>query len=342
MQTQAKLFSLAELSNHIGAELKGDPACLISGPAPLDAADTGQITFLRDNKYAGLLSETKASAVIVHPKNAIETKVNLLLLDDPFLGFVKVVNLMCAAPKPMAGIHPTAVIGKNCDIANTAHIAANVVLGDNVRIGEHTTILANCTIGHDVKMGDDVYIYPNVVLYDAVRLGSRVLIHSGVVIGADGFGMLNDHGSWVKVPQIGSVVIGNDVEIGASTTIDRGTLSDTEIGDGVKLDNQIQIAHNVRIGAHTLIAAGAMIAGSVEIGDHCMFGGRVSIADHAKITNQVVLTGTTSVASSISKPGVYSSGMLPQPNAEWRRNAVRLTQLNDMAKRLKKLEKLIS
>lgn len=339
---QAKLFSLAELSSHIGAELKGDPDCLISGPAPLDAADTGQITFLRDDKYAGLLSKTKASAVIVHPKNVSETKANLLLLEDPFLGFVKIVNLMCAPPKPISGIHPTAVIGKNCDIAKTAHIAANVVIGDDVYVGEHAMISANCTIGQGVKLGDDVYIHPNVVLYDGVRVGNRTLIHSGAVIGADGFGMLNDNGLWVKVPQVGAVVIGDDVEIGANTTIDRGTLSDTEIGNGVKLDNQIQIAHNVRIGEHTLIAGGTMIAGSVEIGEHCMFAGRVSIADHAKIAARVILTGTTAISSSISEPGVYSSGLLPQTNAEWRRNAVRFKQLDDMAKRLKKLEKNVS
>ncbi|MDF3055169.1 MAG: UDP-3-O-(3-hydroxymyristoyl)glucosamine N-acyltransferase [Gammaproteobacteria bacterium] len=337
---QIKSFSLGELSSHIGAELKGDPDCLISSPAPLDIAGVGQITFLRDDKYKNLLSETKASAIILQPKNMLEkTSANLLLLENPYLGFIKIINLMCAPPKPTPGVHATAVLGKNCDIAKTANIAANVVIGDNVCIGEHTIISANCTIGHNARVGDDVCIYPNVVLYDNVRLGNRVIVHSGAIIGADGFGMLNDNGIWVKVPQIGSVVIGDDVEIGASTTIDRGTLGDTEIGDGVKLDNQIQIAHNVCIGAHTLMAGGTMVAGSAKIGKHCMFGGRTSVADHAKIADHVILTGTTAIPSDISEPGIYSSGMLPQSNSKWRRNAVRLLQLDDMAKRLKDLEK---
>jgi UDP-3-O-[3-hydroxymyristoyl] glucosamine N-acyltransferase len=334
-----KPYTLEQIAQHIGGKLTGDPSCAINAIAALDKAKPGEISFLNNPQYRAFLATTQASAVIVSPKDAEACTGNYIVVDNPYLGYAKAAGLFEPQPSVKVGVHPTAVVGENCRIAATARIGANCVLGNNVVVGEHTIINPGCMIGDNSIIGDNTLLYARVTLYHNIKIGNRAIVHSGVVLGADGFGMVNDRGIWYKIPQLGGVVIGDDVEIGANTTIDRGALEDTVIENGVKLDNLIHIAHNVRIGAHTAIAGTTVIAGSAKIGKHCMIGGGVAISGHLQITDQVILTAKTEVGSSITEPGVYSSGMPAQPNREWRKNIIRFSQLDDIARRLKKLEK---
>lgn len=333
-------YRLAELAKLIGASLQGDPECEISGIAPLDSAQPGQISFLSNSQLRAQLKTTRASAVIIAPKDAAEFSANALLIADPYLAYAKIAALFAPKLNVKPGVHPTAIIGNECNISATASIAAKCVLGDRVVIGENVIVGAGCVIGDDSCIEADSVLRANITLYDHVRIGKRVLIHSGVVIGSDGFGFANDHGMWQKIPQLGGVLIANDVEIGANTTIDRGALVDTVIEEGVKLDNLIQVAHNVHIGAHTAIAAGTAIAGSTKIGHHCMIGGATSIVGHIEIVPNVILVGTSVVERSITEPGVYGSGTGLIPLTELKRLVVRYRQLDDFAKRLQKLEKV--
>ena len=335
--------SLAELSRYLGAELKGDPDCIISSIASLDKALAGQISFIHDsdfgaNKYRKFLHDTQASAVILSANYSEFCSTNQLITENPYLCYAKIAGLFLPKNNIKAGIHPTAVIGKNCQIAPSVSVGPHCVIGDNVYIGEQTVVGSGCAIGNDCSLGASCTLYSRVTLYHGIRTGDRVIIHSGAVIGADGFGMVNENGVWYKIPQLGAVVIGNDVEIGANTTIDRGALEDTVLGNGVKLDNQIQVAHNVRIGDHTAIAGCTAIAGGTQIGKYCMIGGGAAINGHIEITDRVILTALANVSASITQPGVYSSGVPLQPNSQWRKNAARFRQLDDLARRLHKLE----
>lgn len=331
--------TLQELAHYLGAELRGDGQCVIGGIAALDKAQSGQISFLTTPKYKAFLQTTQASAVIISAKDAEAFAGNCLVMDNPYLGYAKVATLFVPKSSTPAGIHPTAVVGEHCQIASTAKIAAHCTLGNHVTIGEHVVIGAGSVMGDHTVVGEHTELYPNVTLYHQVTVGKKVIIHSGAVIGADGFGMANDKGVWFKIPQLAGVVIGDNVEIGANTTIDRGALKDTVIEDGVKLDNHIQIGHNVRIGAHTAIAGMTAIGGSTTVGKYCIMGGGVAIADNITIVDQVILTAKAEVPCDILKPGVYSSGMPAEPNLQWRKNITRFTQLDDIARRLKKLEK---
>ncbi len=335
----ATTITLEQLAAHLSAQLNGNPECRITGIAPLDKAVVGQISFLSNPQYRSFLQTTQASAVVLSPKDAPLYTGNCLVMADPYLGYAKTATLFAPKPSVKTGIHPSAVIGEHSHIAPTASIGACCVIGDHVSIGEHTIVGSGCSIADHSTLGDHCLLYANVTLYHRVQIGHRTVLHSGVVIGSDGFGLVNDKGSWYKIPQLGGVRVGDDVEIGANTTIDRGALEDTAIEDGVKIDNLVQIAHNVRIGAHTAIASGTGIAGSVDIGKHCMIGGDVGISGHLQITDGVILTARTEVGSSITERGVYSSGMPSQPNLQWRKNIIRFYQLDDIARRLKKLEK---
>jgi UDP-3-O-[3-hydroxymyristoyl] glucosamine N-acyltransferase len=335
-------YTLAELASHLNAELRGNASCEITGIAPLSKAQMGQITFLTDTRHEKFLASTQASAVIIDAKYAQAQPVshaNVLIMKNPALGYAKTAALFDRKSPVSSGVHPTAIIGQNCQIHPSAFIATHCIIGDNVTIGEHSHIYPNTTIGDNSIIGSHCQIWSNVSIYHQVSIGNRNIIHSGAVIGSDGFGMVNDNGTWHKIPQLGGVRTGDDVEIGANTTIDRGALEDTVIENGVKLDNLIQVAHNVHIGAHTVIAACSAIAGSTHIGKYCMFGGAVCINGHIEIADNVILTATTAVSSSITEPGVYSSGVPPQPNQAWRKNAVRFMQLDDLARRVRKLEK---
>ncbi len=335
---QKNNYSLYELSQHLQADLQGDPNCIITSIAPLDKAQTGQISFLHSPRYKKFLSSTQASAVVLSPDDAADCSINYLVMKNPYLGFAKLAALFESKPNIQPGIHPSAVIGKNTVIAASASIGALCVIGDNVTIGDYAIIHPACAIGDGVSVGANCVLWSNVTLYHGVSLGTLVIIHSGAVVGSDGFGLVNEKGVWHKIPQLGSVIIGDRVEIGANTTIDRGALEDTVIEEGVKLDNQIQIAHNVHIGAHTAVAAGVAIAGSTRIGKYCMIGGTAAIGGHIEITDQVILTAGATLSSSITEPGVYSSGIPAHPNREWRKNAVRFLQLDNMARRLRKVE----
>jgi UDP-3-O-[3-hydroxymyristoyl] glucosamine N-acyltransferase len=336
---KTKKYSLKELADFLGAALHGDPQCVIFGIAALDKAKAGQISFLEKADYRQHLAKTEASAVILRAEDFKEVKHNVLIVPDPYVAYAKLTALFVEKQNGQKGIHATVIVGKDCKIDNTANIGPYSVLGDAVKIAEHVEIGPGCVIGDHVEIGSETQLRSRITLYNSVKIGERVLIHSGAVIGADGFGMANDKGKWQKIYQLGSVVIGNDVEIGANTTIDRGALDNTIIEDGVKLDNQIQVGHNVQIGAYTAIAGCVGIAGSTIIGKHCMIGGGVGISDHIKIADGSVIAGRSNVAKSIEKPDIYASIIPAMPRRIWWRILTRIMQLDDFAKRLQKLEK---
>lgn len=331
-------YTLSQLADAIGASVQGDANCEIHNVASIVHAKSGEISFVAEAKYEKYLTQTQASAVLVDKKLAKNCPVNALIMPNPKLGFVKLLQLLRPQKLPPAGIHPTAVIGERCQIDSTARIGAYVVIGDDVVIGPRAVIGPSTTIGDGVKIGEDTYIYSRVTLYHEVVIGKRVILHSGAVIGADGFGLAPAQGQWVKIPQVGRVLIGDDVEVGANTTIDRGAMDDTVIGNGVKIDNLVMIGHNVRIGDHTAIAGCAGIAGSTVIGKHCLIGASAGINGHIEICDHVIITGFAMIQKSITQPGAYSSGTGMQTNREWHKSVIRFWQLDEIYKRLKKLE----
>jgi len=335
--------TLQTLADLCGARLQGDPNCLVSGLASLDSAREGELSFLGNRQYRKYLSTTKASAVIVSPEDAENCPVNALISDNVRLSLAKIAKLFEKDQPAPKGIHPTAILGEGCQIPTSASIAAFAVLGDRVVVGEGAMIGPGCIIGHDCSLGNNSILKGRVTLYDNVRIGEFCLIHSGVVIGSDGFGFANEkNGSWFKMPHLGGVVIGDQVEIGSNTTIDRGFLEDTILGNGVIIDNLVQIGHNVTIGARTAIAGCVAIAGSTSIGEACQIGGASSIAGHIHLTDRVYITGTSAVNHSLNKSGIYSSGFPAKPAHLWRKNAARFNFLDDMAKRLRILSSTIN
>lgn len=333
------MYRLGEIASLIGAELKGDADCLISAIKPIQVAQSGDLSFISNPKYQKYLPATKASAVIVTPDLADSCPQYALIAVDPYLTYAKAATLFMPKIAMPTGVHPTAVIGEDCDIDPTAAIGPYVVLGNKTRIGPNTCIYPNTVIGQCCQIGSNVILFANVTLYDNVLIGDAVIIHSGAVLGSDGFGLAKSQGEWLKIPQLGRVIIHDKVEIGANTTIDRGALGDTILGEGVKLDNQIQVGHNVIIGDHTAIAACTGISGSVEIGQHCLISGMVGFTGHFKVTDHVTITGQSMVSKGIDTPGVYSSGTVIESHDTWKKNAVRFKQLDQMARRIKELEK---
>lgn len=331
-------YSLKELADHLGVNFRGDSNCLLTGVGTLQNAQAGQIAFLDNPRYRKFLNSTKASAVILAQNDAEHSSVNALITPNPYLVYAKVAALFEKQIPIIKGIHPTAIVAEDCHIDPSVSIGPYCVIDNNVTIGENVIIGAHCYIGADAIIAANTRFWPRVTVLHGTQIGQRVIIHSGAVIGSDGFGNALDRGRWYKVPQLGRVIIGDDVEIGANTTIDRGALEDTVIDEGARLDNQIQIAHNVKIGAHTAIAACVGIAGSTTIGKHCMIGGAVGISGHLEITDQVMVTGMTQVLKSISIPGIYSSGTGMLKNADWHRSVVRFKQLDELAKRVQYLE----
>lgn len=337
-------YTLNELAATIGAVVKGDGGCKIHDIASIARAKMGEISFLADRKYQKYLTRTKASAILLDKKLVTSCPVNALVMQNPRLGFIKLLALFRRPQSlPSAGIHPTAIIGKNCQIHRTVSIGPYTVIGVNVTIGARTIIGAGTSIGDNSQVGADCCLYSRVTLYHETILGDRNIIHSGAVIGADGFGLMQDgeRHQWIDVPQVGRVVIGDDVEIGANTTIDRGALDDTIIGNGVKIDNLVMIGHNVHIGDHTAIAGCAGIAGSTTVGRHCMIGASAGLNCHITVCDDVVITGMSMIQKSITKPGIYSSGTGMQTNREWHKSVVRFRQLDALAKRLKRLERFV-
>lgn len=335
-------YTLAEIAERIGGELAGDGSTTIRQVATLANAGEGDLTFVANSKYRVQLVSTKASAVIVGKRDKDLTALPRIVSDNPYACYARAATLLNPFASPAPGIHPTAVVGEGARIAPSASVGPSVVLGNGVEIGAGVVIGAGCYIGDQVSIGDETRLYPRVVIYHDCQLGRRGIIHSGAVIGADGFGLANEQGRWLKIPQIGRVLIGDDVEIGANTTIDRGALDDTVIEEGVKLDNQIQIAHNVRIGAHTAMAGCVGVAGSTRIGRHCTVAGSAMIIGHLEIADHVNISVGTLVTKSISEPGTYTSSIPCLPHRDWLKNAAQLHHLTELAERVKLLEQKIS
>jgi UDP-3-O-[3-hydroxymyristoyl] glucosamine N-acyltransferase len=331
--------TLGEIAQFLNAELNGDADCIITGLATLSHAQPGQLSFLANMAYRDQLNSTQASAVIVHPKQAGDVKGNALILSNPYLGYAQVSALFETLPAGSTSIHPSAVVSETAQIGKDVSIAANAVVEDNARVEKGAIIGAGSVVGANSRIGENTRIHQNVSIYHDVVIGKDSIIHSGTVIGSDGFGFAQDQGEWVKIHQIGGVLIGDKVEIGANCAIDRGALSDTQIGNGAILDNFIQIAHNVEIGENTAIAAGSMVAGSTKIGCNCTLAGGVGVTGHLTLIDGVHVTAMSLVTKSISEPGSYSSGTAMSKTAEWRKSAARFRQLDDLSKRVKKVEK---
>ena len=335
-------ISLGDLATMTISELKGDPGLILEGVNTLDDAGESEISFVSNPKYLKSLKSTQAAAVILPPDLTETYSGNILVNADPYLTFAKVVYAFHAPQKAQGGIHPAAIISAKAELGDNLTIEANVVIEEGASIGDNCVIKAGSFVGANTSIGKGGYIHPNVTLYADTLIGARSIIHSGTVIGSDGFGFAPQKDkSWFKILQVGNVVIGDDVEIGACTAIDRAALGSTRIGKGVKLDNQVQIAHNVEIGDHTVMAGGSMVAGSTKIGAYCQIGGQAGIAGHLTIVDGVIITGRGMVTGSIKKPGVYSSGIPLDDNRRWRRNVARFRHLDEMAKTLKKIEKQI-
>ena len=313
-------YTLAQIASQLGGRIVGDPQILIRQVGTLERAAQGQIAFLANPKYRAKLAGTAASAVVLAPESETLTTLPRIVSDNPYAYFARVSRLFNPLTRQAPGVHPGAT------------------LAPGVKLGERVAIGPGCVVGEGVEIGDDSCLYPAVVVYPGCRIGARAIIHSGAVIGADGFGIAQEGGRWLKIPQAGTVVIGDDVEIGASTTIDRGAIDDTVIGDGVKLDNQVQIGHNCRIGAHTAMAGCAAVAGSAEIGCRCTVGAGSLILGHLSICDDVHVSADTVISRSIREPGTYT-GMFPfDDNASWARNTALVRHLAELADRVRALE----
>jgi len=333
--------TLAQLANLLDAEYHGDADCQINGVAPLQTAQAGHLSFLENPQYLKFLPETKASVVILASDFLASCQTNAIVVPHPHYAYARLANLFDNAPSLPAGIHPSAVIDPSSNVHPSARIGPHVVIAAKVEVQRNVSIWANCVVSEGCVVGEETQLFPNVTFYHGVKIGKRGLVHSGAVIGADGFGFVKHEGAWTRVPQLGAVSLGDDVVIGANTTIDRGAMQDTKIGNDVKLDNLVQIGHNVQIGDHTAIAGCAGIAGSTKLGAHCLIGGGVGIAGHLKLVDNVSIVGMGSVSHSLKEAGVYSSGISVQPHRVWIKNAARLHSLNKMAWRIRRLEKQV-
>jgi UDP-3-O-[3-hydroxymyristoyl] glucosamine N-acyltransferase len=325
-------LTLREIVAKLGGEAVGEVAAPLTGVATLDSAGPGDIAFLANPKYRAKLAATRAGAVILGPGDRDAATMPRIVSENPYAYYARAVALFHPVAPVKPGIHPFAQVDGDANVDADAQIDAFAIVGARATIGKGARIGSHCVIGQHVIIGAGAVLNPRVTIYDGCRIGDRVIIHSGAVIGADGFGMARDAGRWIKIPQVGAVRIGDDVEIGANTTIDRGALDDTVIEEGAKLDNQIQVGHNCVIGAHTVIAGCTGISGSVTIGKQCMIGGGVGLVGHISICDHVTISGFSLITKSITEPGTYTSGLPFMPHSEWLRNAVHLRRLDKIAK----------
>lgn len=332
-------ITLAALAEMLSAELIGDSAYEVTGAASLARATSNQVSFLGSSQFRKALTSTQAGVVVLTKDDISYWSGNALLVDDPKDAFIDVVNHFHPEVAVAPGIHETAVVSPEADLAEGVFVGPRAAIGPKVKVGRGSSIGAGSVITSDCVLGEDCVLHPNVTLYPNTRLGDRVVIHAGSVLGADGFGYHQTGGRWRKVPQVGGVSIGDDVEIGALTSIDCGALEDTIIGAGSKIDDQVMIGHNVEVGTHTVIAGCSGIAGSSKIGHYCVVGGMTAIGDHVTITDQVMFTGCSMVTSDVKDSGVYSSGTGLMDRRSWHRMVVRMKQLDDMGKRITALEK---
>jgi UDP-3-O-[3-hydroxymyristoyl] glucosamine N-acyltransferase len=331
-------MTLAEIVAALGGELIGEGGIRVGQVAPLESAGPADISFISQEKYGKQLAKTRAGAVILPGSLRDATGLARIVCANPYAYYARVTALLNPEAGYEAGVHASAVVEAGVSLGAGASVGAHAYVARGVSIGAGSVVGAGCVIGEDARIGSDCRLYPNVTVYHRCSLGDRVIIHSGAVIGADGFGMASENGRWIKIPQIGRVLIGNDVEIGANTTIDRGALNDTVIGDGVKLDNQIQVAHNVVIGAHSAMAGCVGIAGSARIGARCTVGGGAVVLGHLELVDDVHVSAATLITKSVAKPGVYTSAMPFESHERWRRNAAQLRHLDELAERVKSLE----
>jgi UDP-3-O-[3-hydroxymyristoyl] glucosamine N-acyltransferase len=335
--------SLAELARMFGAEVHGDPEIRVCRVATLRSAGPDSISFLSNTKYLEQLLETHAGAVILHPSAVESCPVAALIVSEPYLVYAKVAAFLHPVAALSPGVHPKASVAADAVVSASSEVAAGAVIDSGVVVGERAYIGPNCYLGRGAVIGNDTRLMANVTIYHAVQIGARCLVHSATVIGSDGFGNArNRDGSWTKVPQLGSVQVGDDVEFGSGCTIDRGAIDDTIISDGVRLDNQVHVAHNVQIGRYTAIAGQVGISGSTIVGERCQLGGQVALSGHITVCDDVGLMGRATVTNNVKRPGLYSSGILPlETSAQHNKNAVRFSQLDKMARALRKLEKKV-
>lgn len=339
MDTSRSPVTLNELADRFGGEVTGDGSVRLSALGTLERAEKGQLSFLANSKYRRQLADSKASAVIVGEADRDATTLPRIVTPHPYLYFARVAAFFFPPPPIVPGVHRSAVVEAGSAIGSSSSVGALAYVGKDVVVGERCMISNHVSIADGVTLGDDCRLFAGVVIYADCHIGSRVILHSGVVIGADGFGLAPDQGRWVKIPQGGRVIIGDDVEIGANTTVDRGALDDTVLEEGVKLDNQIQVGHNVQIGAHTAIAGCAGLAGSAKIGKRCTIGGSAGISGHIELCDDVHVSAFTMISKSITKPGRYTSQLPQMTHAEWRNSAPYIRRLDDLAAELKALQK---
>lgn len=331
--------SLGELASRFGLELKGDPETLVSRVATLGNASGDAVSFFANPVYRDQLMVTAAAAVILKPESSEDCVVNALLSSDPYLAYARVAAMLHPAPAISPGVHSRAYVAATATVHASATVAANATIGEHCEIGARCFVGAGVAVGDNVLVGDGTHLLANCTIMHGVQIGERCIIHPGAVIGADGFGNAKSAEGWVKVPQIGSVRIGNDVEIGANTTVDRGAIDDTVIENGVRLDNQIQIGHNVLIGEHTAIASQCGISGSATIGKRCLLAGQSGLVGHIAICDDVVIGGATMVTKNITTPGFYTASFPAEPDREWKRRVARFRRMEDLASRVARLEK---
>ncbi|NND45337.1 MAG: UDP-3-O-(3-hydroxymyristoyl)glucosamine N-acyltransferase [Xanthomonadales bacterium] len=340
MRSQPPRFSLAEIADRFDLELRGDGEHAVTGVGTLERGGPDELGFFANRSYMRQLRDTNAGAVIVSRKDAEHCPVNALLAADPYVAYARVAALFDTRSRSSAGVHPSAVVDPDAKLGKGVHVGANAVVGVGAVIGDGCHIGPGCVLGAQCRLGRDCRLEANVTLSEGVTLGQRVLIHPGAVIGADGFGLAFAEDHWEKVPQLGSVVIGDDCEIGANTAIDRGAIEDTVLGNDVRLDNLVQVGHNVEIGDHTAIAGCTAIAGSVRIGRGCLIGGGVGILGHISIADRVVISAMSAVNRDITEAGsTWASGLPARPLREWQRNQTHLRKLDQIVGRIRELEK---
>lgn len=335
-------ISLGEIVSRLGGRVTGDPHTLVTRVGSLENAGPDAIAFLSNTRFRPMLAKTRAGAVVLSAESETLTELPRIVADNPYAYFAHLSRLLNPEAVPVPGTHPTAVVAQDASIAATAQIGPNAVICSGAVVGEGVIVGAGTYLGEGACVGDSSRLHASVVVQAGCRIGARAILHPGVVIGADGFGIAAERGRWVKIPQVGRVLIGDDVEIGANTTIDRGAIDDTVIGDGVKLDNQIQIGHNCQIGAHTAMAGCVAVAGSARIGRNCTIGAAALILGHLTIPDDTHVSAATVISRSIHKAGTYT-GMFPfDDNASWARNTAYVRHLSELAERIKALEKRLS
>lgn len=332
-------LTLAEIAKIAGGELHGDGSIAVSEFAAMDKAGQGQLSFLSSPKFRKSLDQCKADAILLRESDLEHYSGNSIVVEDPYVAYARIAQVLDTTPSPASNIHKTAVIDESASLGENVSVGANAVIESGVCLGDNAVIGAGCFVGKNTSIGSNTKLWSNVSVYHDVTIGSDCLIQANAVIGSDGFGNANEKGEWIKIPQVGGVRVGDRVEIGACTTIDRGTLDDTVIEDNVVLDNQIQIAHNVHVGYGTAMAGAVIVAGSTQIGKYCQFGGGAVVNGHITIVDQVVVTGMSMVMRDIEEKGVFSSGVPVQPNKEWRKMVPRVHKIAELDRRLKSVEK---